>query len=111
MPDIMQCYRELYDISAQMLEMTREECWDDFVELATRYMIKKQDITHLDCGDITAAEKCNLKVVLKQVIDNEAEINRNLRGRLTTLKQKLSSLHHNTQCSQLYSRQQISLLH
>lgn len=94
-----------------MLDMARQERWDDFVEIASRYVIQKQDILNNSTDALSASEKEELKVLLKQLLENEAEITRNLRTRLNTLKQNLSSIHRGARCSQLYARHQAPSLH
>jgi len=104
-------YRELYEMNLAILEMAREARWDDFIEVASRYVIKKQDILNNSTDTLSASEKEALKGLLQQLLDNEAEITRNLRARLDTLKQNLSSIHRGARCSQLYILHQAPSLH
>ncbi|MDV5353376.1 flagellar protein FliT [Kosakonia sp. SMBL-WEM22] len=104
-------YRELYEMNLAILQMAREARWDDFIEVASRYVIKKQDIFNNSSDALSASEKEALKALLQQLLDNEAEITRNLRARLDTLKQNLSSIHRGARCSQLYTLHQAPSLH
>ena len=104
-------YRELFAMNQDILEMTRQDRWDDFVELASQYVIKKQEIVNLSTDALSVGEKEELKVLLKQLLENEAEITRNLQARLNTLKQNLSSIHRGARCSQLYTLHQAPSLH
>ncbi|MEJ8321601.1 flagellar protein FliT [Kosakonia sacchari] len=108
---ILQYYRELFDMNLAMLEMTKQERWDDFVEVAADYVIKKQDILTHSTDALSMMVKEELKVLLKELLANEAEITRNLQARLNTLKQNLSSIHRGARCSQLYSQHQAPSLH
>ncbi|WP_342323917.1 flagellar protein FliT [Kosakonia sp. BYX6] len=108
---ILRYYRELYEMNLTILDMAKQERWDDFVEVASRYVIKKQDIFNNSTDALSASEKEELKGLLKQLLDNEAEITRNLRARLDTLKQNLSSIHRGARCSQLYTLHQAPSLH
>lgn len=104
-------YRELYEMNLAILAMAREARWDDFIEVASRYVIKKQDILNNSTDTLSASEKEALKGLLQQLLDNEAEITRNLRARLDTLKQNLSFIHRGARCSQLYTLHQAPSLH
>lgn len=101
-------YSELYEMNLALLEMSRQERWDDFVELASHYVIKKEDIATHRNDMLNEAEKESLKVILRQIIENEAVITRNLEMRLNSLKQNLSSLHRGTRASQFYTLQKTS---
>lgn len=105
---LVKYYRELYEMNVVILEMSRQERWDDFVEFASHYVIKKEDIAHHHSDELDEAEKETLKVILRQIIENEAEITRNLEARLKSLKQNLSSIHRGTRASQFYTLQQTS---
>lgn len=105
---LVKYYRELYEMNVVILEMSRQERWDDFVELAAHYVIKKEDIVNQRNDMLNEAEKESLKVILRQIIENETEITRNLEIRLQSLKQNLSSLHQGTRASKFYTLQQTS---
>lgn len=109
---LLNYYRELYEMNQLILEMSREERWEEFVEFATHYVIKKQDIVNQRNDILNDSEKESLKVILQQIIKNETEITHNLETRLQALKQNLSSLHRGTRASQFYSLQQnVTALH
>jgi len=105
---LVKYYRELYEMNVVILEMSRQERWDDFVEFASHYVIKKEDIVNHRSDILNETEKESLKVILREIIENEAEITRNLEIRLQSLKQNLSSLHRGTRASQFYTLQQTS---
>ncbi|ANI81726.1 flagellar protein FliT [Kosakonia oryzae] len=102
---------ELYEMNLTLLDMAAKEEWDLLVEIAAGYMLKKQDIMEVSADELSAAERENLKMVLKQMVENEGEITRKLQARLHVLKQNLSSIHRGNTLSKLYSRQQTSSIH
>lgn len=102
---------ELYEMNLTLLDMAVKEEWDLLVEMAAGYMLKKQDIMEVSADDLSVAERENLKMVLKQMVENEGEITRKLQARLHVLKQNLSSIHRGSTLSKLYSRQQTSSIH
>lgn len=102
---------ELYEMNLALHAMTVKEEWDEFIELASLYVMRKHDLADNCASTLSVTEKENLQNILKLMVDNEAEISRNLQSRLNTLKKNLSSLHHGAKCSQLYSLQQVSSVH
>lgn len=104
-------YHELYAINLELLEMVRQEQWDDFIDLAENYIVRMQELSEHMPSDMTESEKEDMKGILRQLMDNEVEISQKLRLRLNTLQTNISSLHRGAKCTQLYSLQQLASFH
>lgn len=92
-----------------LLAMVREERWQEFIDLAERYIFMLNDIIDDIPEKLSAEEKDNLIVLIKKLLDNEQEIAERLEKRLLLLKEKMSSLQQGKQCGQFYSLQALSI--
>lgn len=102
------CFQDVYEKNLSLLEMAREERWEDFTEQAEYYVIMLHDIFDREPDELDPDEKDSLRKILQDIQDNEKEITAKLKDRLSFLRENMSRLHHGNKCSQLYSNQFIA---
>lgn len=106
---ITSCFQDIYKKNLALLEMVREERWDEFVDLAECYVIMLHDVFDKDLPDLDSESKDSLCIIIKSIQENEKEIAEKLNGRLSFLRNNMSKLHYGNKCSQLYNTQFMSM--
>lgn len=102
------CFQDIYKENLSLLEMAREERWDEFTEQAERYVIMIHDVFGMEIDELDSEGKRSLLKIMQDIQDNEKEMTDKLKQRLSFLRENMSRLHHGNKCSQLYSNQFIS---
>lgn len=85
-------YNNIYEINQAMLDTALQGKWEEFAELAERYIVKLRAALEQTPDTLHGEDKdqlCSLLITLQR---NEAEINRALEARLNVLKKNISSL-------------------
>lgn len=104
-------YQEVYRLNLVLLEFVRQGKWSEFISSVEDYIFAFSAVTEGQVVSLTPEEKKDIGLILQSLIDNEAEINRALKGRLDDLKKKLTSLRCGKKGSYAYSEQFSSGLH
>lgn len=104
-------YYEIYEMNLRLLEMARQERWDEVLSLAETYVICMHDAPVRTPEEFTDEEKEELTLLLKNIVNNEEEITHKLKSRLDSLTEDMSSLQQSKKQSSLYALQQTSLFH
>lgn len=94
-----------------LLELTRQEKWDEFNLLAESYIMALSEFVENQAESLTAEEKAQLNEAWKKLLENEAEMFSKLNSRLNVLKKEMSSLRQGNKCSKAYSSQMLSAYH
>lgn len=102
-------FQDIYKKNLALLEMAREERWEEFVELAEHYVLMLHDVFDRKLPDLDPEGKGSLRVIIKSIQENEKEMTEKLNGRLSFLRNNMSRLHHGNKCSQLYNTQFMSV--
>ena len=95
-------YEVIYQMSLTMLKMARESEWEGFVELAEKYIITLQQTLSDHPEVLQESAEGRIGYIIKALVDNEAEISRNLKGRLDVLQSDITSLNRGRKCNQAY---------
>jgi flagellar protein FliT len=106
---ISDCIDDIYHKNLNLLEMVREERWDDFVGLAEQYVLTLQEVFARHPEEFAEQDKDMLRTLIPSLQDNEKEMTERLRTRMVSLRKDMSALHHGNKCSQLYSSQFLSV--
>lgn len=96
-------YEVIYQMSLTMLKMARESEWEGFVELAEKYIITLQQTLSDHPEVLQKSAEGRIGYIIKALVDNEAEISRNLKGRLDVLQSDITSLNRGRKCNQAYA--------
>ncbi|WP_435927725.1 flagellar protein FliT [Dryocola sp. BD613] len=96
-------YEIVYQLNLNLLEMARLGEWQGFIELAENYVVTLQKVINNHAAMLTSGEQEEIRTLVKKLIENEAEITKNLKQRLDVLKMDISSLNRGKKCSQAYS--------
>ena len=96
-------YEVIYQMSLTMLKMARESEWEGFVELAEKYIITLQQTLSDHPEVLQESAEGRIGYIIKSLVDNEAEISRNLKGRLDVLQSDITSLNRGRKCNQAYA--------
>lgn len=88
-----------------LLEIVREERWQDFIEQAESYILLINSVIDDFTLKFDAEEIIMLREMIELLQDNEREISERLEKRLILLKEKMTTLKKGKQCSQLYHLQ------
>jgi len=96
------CLQLLYKKNIMLLEIVREERWQDFIELAESYILLINSVIDDFTSKIDADEMVMLREMVRLLQDNEREIAERLEKRLALLKEKMMILKKGKQFSQLY---------
>jgi flagellar protein FliT len=96
-------YEVVYQLNLSLLEKARLGEWPAFIELAENYIIKLQEVINNHSERLTQSEQEGIGNIVKKLLENEAEISRNLENRLDVLKADISSLNRGKKCNQAYS--------
>ena len=104
-------FHAIYESNLDLLELTKQEKWDEFTVLAETYIIALREFVDDQANNLTAEEKEQLNETWKVLLENEAEMFSKLNSRLTVLKKEMSSLRQGNKCSKAYSSQMLSAFH
>lgn len=104
-------FETIYSSNLDLLQLVRQEKWDEFNLLAESYIISLRDFFDNQAKDLTAEEIGKLKDMWESVLQNEAEMFSKLTGRLDVLKKEMSTLRQGNKCSKAYSSQMLSACH
>lgn len=102
-------FEDIYQKNLILLDMIRNERWEDFVSMAEQYVLTLQEVFDLTPSELVEGEKEILQKIILKMQDNEREMTGRLKNRLSNLKKDMSALHHGNKCSQLYSTQFLSI--
>lgn len=106
---IIACFHEIYNKKLALLEMVREEQWEEFIELEKYYVTMFDEVFDSNIQDLDPEEKVSLRTIIKNIQENEKEMMEKLKSRIHFLKKNISSLDHSNKCSQLYNTQFMSV--
>ena len=104
-------FEKIYQSNLDLLELTRQERWDEFTLLAETYIIALRDFVDEGTENLTPEEKERLTEAWQMLLENEAEMVSKLNGRLNVLRNEMSSLNQGNKCSKAYSSQMLSAYH
>lgn len=107
--DLPDCFGYIYKQNLMLLDVVREERWQDFITLAESYIFLLNDVIDHVPEKLNAEEKENLRVLIRQLLANEQEIAERLAKRLSFLKEKMLLLQQGKKGSQLYNLQALSI--
>lgn len=101
----------IYKSNLDLLELTKQEKWDEFTVLAESYIIALQYFVEGNGKNLTPEDKEQLKEVWNVLLENEQQMVSKLNSRLEVLKKQMSSLRQGNKCSKAYSSQMLSAYH
>lgn len=108
-------HHAVFDIIIQsnqdLLELTRQEKWDEFNVLAETYIIALHDFVEVQSHNMTQEERESFNECWQVLLKNEAEMVTKLNGRLNVLKKEMSSLRQGSKFSKAYSSQMLAGFH
>lgn len=96
-------YELVYQMNLNLLEMARAGEWDGFVERAENYIITLQNVISAQPEKFREEDEEKVSLIIKKLIDNEAEISSCLQQRLDVLTADISTFNRGTKCNQAYS--------
>ncbi|WP_024527741.1 flagellar protein FliT [Serratia fonticola] len=103
------CFQDIYKKNLALLDMVREERWEEFVGQAEYYVLMLHDVFDNKVQDLDPEVKASLRTLVEKIQENEKEMTEKLSGRLSFLRDNMSRLHHGNKCSQLYNIQFMSV--
>ncbi|SFN62670.1 flagella biosynthesis regulatory protein FliT [Xenorhabdus japonica] len=96
--DLLSAYQRILSLSKQMIDLARNEQWDELVEMEITYLKAVEVITLISKNsDIPFSLQQQLTKILQTVLDNEKETKKLLQKRLN----ELSDLIKQESCKQL----------
>lgn len=107
--DLPDCFKYIYKQNLVLLDAVREERWQQFITLAERYIFLLNDAIDYVPENMSTDEKEMLRVLIRQLLENEKEIADRLARRLSSLTEQMSLMQQGKQCSQFYNLQALSL--
>jgi len=107
--DLPDCFGYIYEQNLMLLNVVREERWQEFIALAESYIFLLNDVIDRIPEMLSGDEKEALRVLIRQLMANEQEIAERLSQRLSFLTEKMTMLQQGKQCSQFYNLQALSL--
>lgn len=94
-----------------LLNLAREEKWDDFMEMVEKYIIYLHDFIKRQAEIDGEGEKERLRHTLQKLLQNEEEIVQRLQRHLNVLSNKMTLLKQGKKCAQAYSAQNLQSFH
>ncbi|PHM61064.1 flagella biosynthesis regulatory protein FliT [Xenorhabdus ishibashii] len=96
--DLLSAYQQILSLSEQMIDLARNEKWDELVDMEITYLKAVEVVTLLsENSDASISLQQQLTKILQTVLDNEKETKRLLQRRLN----ELSDLIKQESCKQL----------
>ncbi|MDX7990823.1 flagella biosynthesis regulatory protein FliT [Xenorhabdus littoralis] len=96
--DLLSAYQQILSLSEQMINLARNEKWDELIDMEITYLKAVEMVTSLsENSDTPISLQQQLTKILQTVLDNEKETKRLLRKRLD----ELSDLIKQESCKQL----------
>ncbi|OKP02435.1 flagella biosynthesis regulatory protein FliT [Xenorhabdus eapokensis] len=96
--DLLSAYQQILSLSEQMIDLARNEKWDELVDMEITYLKAVEVVTLLSGNsDAPIPLQQQLTKILQTVLDNEKETKRLLQRRLN----ELSDLIKQESCKQL----------
>ncbi|MDX8000147.1 flagella biosynthesis regulatory protein FliT [Xenorhabdus sp. Reich] len=96
--DLLSAYQQILSLSEQMINLARNEKWDELIDMEITYLKAVEVVTSLsENSDTPISLQQQLTKILQTVLDNEKETKRLLRKRLD----ELSDLIKQESCKQL----------
>ncbi|MDC9588839.1 flagella biosynthesis regulatory protein FliT [Xenorhabdus sp. XENO-10] len=96
--DLLSAYQRILSLSEQMIDLARNEKWDELVEMEITYLKAVEMVTLIsENSDTPFSFQQQLTKILQTVLDNEKETKRLLQKRLN----ELSDLIKQESCKQL----------
>ncbi|PHM73792.1 flagella biosynthesis regulatory protein FliT [Xenorhabdus kozodoii] len=84
--DLLSAYQRILSISEQMIELARNEKWDELVDMEITYLTAVEIVTLLSKNaDAPISLQQQLTKILQAALDNEKETKRLLQRRLNEL--------------------------
>lgn len=108
---LYEIYEEVYKMNLDLLKIAQQGKWDEFTPLAEVYVVKLHDAINNQFADVISNDYSDLSEILIPLVNNEDEIKKLLRDRLTNLKNDISSLNNRKKCTEAYSSQFIGSRH
>ncbi|XBS68359.1 flagellar protein FliT [Acerihabitans sp. KWT182] len=105
-PSLLAHYQQILVLSENMLLMARQSEWDNLVYIEEKYVHAVAKISELNLKQetlLSGATQDEITLVIRQLLDNEKEINQLLQARLNQLRdligqsnrqQKINSTYH-----------------
>ena len=105
-PSLLAHYQQILLLSENMLLMARQSEWDNLVYIEEKYVHAVAKISELNVKQedpLSGATQDEMTLILRQLLDNEKEINQLLQARLNQLRnligqsnrqQKINSTYH-----------------
>lgn len=104
-------YQRIYQLNIDLLNMSKQGQWDEFIELAEDYITTLNDFISNQSVALPESEKENFSVFLQNLIANEDEITRVLKKRLEVLGKDITTLHNGRKVNQVYVSQSLASFH
>ncbi|WP_413738621.1 flagellar protein FliT [Sodalis sp. RH21] len=92
-PALLAHYQHILVLSENMLSMARQSEWDALVYIEEKYVQAVSNISELNAGieqTLPALIQDNITTLLRQLLDNENEVNQLLQARMRQLKELIS---------------------
>ncbi|KLU14053.1 MULTISPECIES: flagella biosynthesis regulatory protein FliT [Xenorhabdus] len=84
--DLLSAYQQILSLSEQMIDLARNEKWDELVDMEITYLKAVEVVTLLsENSDAPISLQQQLTKILQTVLDNEKETKRLLQKRLNEL--------------------------
>ncbi|WFQ80833.1 flagella biosynthesis regulatory protein FliT [Xenorhabdus sp. SF857] len=84
--DLLSAYQQILSLSEQMIDLARNEKWDELVDMEITYLKAVEVVTLLsENSDAPISLQQQLTKILQTVLDNEKETKRLLQRRLNEL--------------------------
>ncbi|MBC8950129.1 MULTISPECIES: flagella biosynthesis regulatory protein FliT [Xenorhabdus] len=84
--DLLSAYQQILSLSEQMIDLARNEKWDELIDMEITYLKAVEVVTLLsENSDAPISLQQQLTKILQTVLDNEKETKRLLQKRLNEL--------------------------
>lgn len=90
-------------LNVNLLELSREGKWDEFIDSMTEYASLLSDAMACDHDDLSDEEQKAVRAVIKNLMENEELMMQSMRTRLDTLRSEMTTLNKGKAASNAYA--------
>lgn len=90
-------------LNLNLLELTAQEKWEEFIEGMTQYIVIISDAVALGTEGLSSAEQINVRHIMEKLLENEAVMTQRMRSRLDILHKDMAVINKGKTVSHAYA--------
>jgi len=90
-------------LNSNMMELTREGKWDEFIDSMTEYATLLSEAIACDRDDLSEDEQTHVRQIIAELVANEELMMQRMRSRLDTLRSEMTTLNKGKVASSAYA--------